>query len=72
VSEILKTQNLKASNMLALKARESQESMELITKDMHILALKTKSETVSMRIITLVAMFFLPGTFISVSLTCYD
>jgi hypothetical protein len=41
--------------------------MELMTKDMHILALKTKSETVSMRIITLVTLFFLPGTFISVS-----
>jgi hypothetical protein len=54
--------------MLALRAQESQENIELITKDMHSLALKTKSETVSMRIITLVTLFFLPGTFISVSL----
>jgi hypothetical protein len=43
--------------------------MELMTKDMHIIALKTKSETVSMRIITLVTLFFLPGTFISVSIS---
>jgi hypothetical protein len=42
--------------------------MEVMTKDMHILAQKTTQETVSMRIITLVTLFFLPGTFISVSL----
>jgi len=36
---------------------------------MHILAVKTKQETVSMRVITLVTLFFLPGTFISVSHT---
>ena len=40
-----------------------------MTKDMHILARKTTQETVSMRIITLVTLFFLPGTFISVSLS---
>jgi len=34
---------------------------------MHTLARKTKSEAVSMRIITLVTLFFLPGTFLSVS-----
>lgn len=39
-----------------------------VTDDMHILATKTKQETVSMKIITLVTLFFLPGTFISVSL----
>jgi hypothetical protein len=33
---------------------------------MHQIAQKTKQETVSMRIITLVTLFFLPGTFISV------
>jgi hypothetical protein len=58
---------MEASKVLALKAQESSENMELMTKDMHIVALKTKSETVSMRIITLVTLFFLPGTFISVS-----
>jgi ribose/xylose/arabinose/galactoside ABC-type transport system permease subunit len=34
---------------------------------MHDIARKTKQETVSMRIITLVTLFFLPGTFIGVS-----
>jgi hypothetical protein len=41
--------------------------MEAMTEAMHLLAVKTKQETVSMRIITLVTLFFLPGTFISVS-----
>ena len=54
--------------MLAMKAQQSAENMECMTRDMHIIAQKTKQETVSMRIITLVTLFFLPGTFISVSL----
>ncbi|KAE9381149.1 hypothetical protein N431DRAFT_538899 [Stipitochalara longipes BDJ] len=62
---ILQFQDIEASKVLALRAQESSQNMELMTKDMHILALKTKSETVSMRIITLVTLFFLPGTFIS-------
>src|ERR1700684_4113998 len=41
-------------------------NMETLTKEMNELAKKTKQETVSMRIITLVTLFFLPGTFISV------
>lgn len=52
-----------------MRAQQSTENMEFMTKDMHIIAQKTKQETVSMRIITLVTLFFLPGTFISVSLT---
>ncbi|EHL03833.1 hypothetical protein M7I_0023 [Glarea lozoyensis 74030] len=39
--------------------------METMTESMHQIAIKTKKETVSMRIITLVTLFFLPGTFIS-------
>jgi hypothetical protein len=41
--------------------------MEDMTDSMHKIAVKTKQETVSMRIITLVTLFFLPGTFTSVS-----
>lgn len=37
-----------------------------MTEDMNVIARKTKIETVSMKAITLVTMFFLPGTFISV------
>ncbi|KAH8748009.1 hypothetical protein F5882DRAFT_90006 [Hyaloscypha sp. PMI_1271] len=66
---ILQFQDIEASNALALRAHESSQNMELMTMDMHILARKTKSETVSMRIITLVTLFFLPGTFISASIS---
>jgi len=41
-------------------------NMEQLTREMNELAQKTTQETVSMRIITLVTLFFLPGTFISV------
>ena len=40
--------------------------MEEMTLDMNDVARKTKSESVSMTVITLVTLFFLPGTFISV------
>ncbi|KAL9632727.1 MAG: hypothetical protein Q9164_005135 [Protoblastenia rupestris] len=40
--------------------------MERMTRDMNEIARKTQTETVSMKIITLVTLFFLPGTFISV------
>jgi len=42
------------------------EKMAEMTVQMHKLAQKTQMETVSMRIITLVTLFFLPGTFIAV------
>lgn len=42
--------------------------MHAMTEEMNALTQKTKQETVSMRIITLVTLFFLPGTFISVCL----
>lgn len=58
-------QNMEASKILAGKAHESTRNMEVITREMHVIAQKTKQETVSMRIITLVTLFFLPGTYIS-------
>ena len=45
--------------------------MEMMTKDMSEIARKTKTETVSMKIITLVTLFFLPGTFIAVSCSLF-
>ncbi|KKY22680.1 hypothetical protein UCRPC4_g03182 [Phaeomoniella chlamydospora] len=39
--------------------------MERMTQEMHQIAEKTKKETVVMRIITVVTLIFLPGTFIS-------
>ncbi|MCJ1261432.1 hypothetical protein MMC22_001296 [Lobaria immixta] len=43
----------------------STKSMFKMTEDMNDIARKTKIETVSMKVITLVTLFFLPGTFIS-------
>lgn len=43
-------------------------NMISMTKDMNEIARKTKIETVSMKVITVVTLFFLPGTFISVCL----
>jgi hypothetical protein len=45
--------------MLAERSNRLTESMEIIAQD-------TARETVSMRVITIVTLFFLPGTFISV------
>jgi len=64
-------QNIEASKMLAGRSHTSTKKMEEMTESMHQIAVKTKQETVSMRIITLVTLFFLPGTFISVSYLCY-
>ena len=44
----------------------STKNMISMTDDMNDIARKTKIETVSMKVITVVTMFFLPGTFISV------
>ncbi|KAK5729694.1 hypothetical protein LTR17_011771 [Elasticomyces elasticus] len=62
---ILQYRSMQATARLAEKAQESTENMEYMTRDMHAIAQKTKTETVHMRIITIVTMFFLPGTFIS-------
>lgn len=47
--------------------KQSTRSMMSMTEDMNDIARKTKIETVSMKVITVVTLFFLPGTFISVS-----
>ena len=66
---------MEANRSLASEAQFSASNVEAmtwrmhnLTKSMHEIADKTKQETVSMRIITLVTLFFLPGTFISVGL----
>ena len=52
-----------------LANKNSTQSMFTMTEDMNDIARKTKIETVSMKAITLVTLFFLPGTFISVGHT---
>lgn len=58
---------MEANKSFTTKAQKSADRMEKITVDMHKIAQKTKQETVSMKVITVVTLFFLPGTFISVS-----
>jgi hypothetical protein len=53
--------------MLAKKSQASTERMEQLTDSIHVIAKKSERETVSTKVITLVTLFFLPGTFISVS-----
>ncbi|KAG6989005.1 hypothetical protein G7Y79_00066g095230 [Physcia stellaris] len=45
--------------------KQSTKNMMSMTEDMNDIARKTKIETVSMKVITVVTLFFLPGTFIS-------
>lgn len=59
---------MEASKSFAEKAEASTREMQSMTEEMKELTQKTKQETVSMRIITLVTLFFLPGTYISVCL----
>ncbi|KAH8726020.1 hypothetical protein GQ44DRAFT_680205 [Phaeosphaeriaceae sp. PMI808] len=62
---ILQFRNMEASESFAKKAQISSDSMETITIRMHEIAIKNRQEAVSMRIITLVTLFFLPGTFVA-------
>ena len=63
---MLDLRNIEASQRVAKESHASTLKMERMTTSMQDIARKTKHETVSMRIITLVTLFFLPGTFISV------
>ena len=64
---MLEYQSLEASKELAKEASQSARRAETLALDMHEIAQKTKEETISMRIVTFVTLFFLPGTFVSVS-----
>lgn len=64
---------MQSNKLLAAESHNATKNMEHMTRDMRHMtqdmnevARKTKTETVSMKIITLVTLFFLPGTFISV------
>ena len=64
---LLDFRNMQVNKLLATQSQNSTKNMEHMTHDMNEIARKTKTETTSMKIITLVTLFFLPGTFISVS-----
>lgn len=59
--------NVLMNNITTQKQQVSAMNMEKLTSEMREIALKTEDETVSMRIVTVVTLFFLPGTFVSVS-----
>jgi len=54
-----------ASKELGERTQASADAMQTLTEDMQWIALKTQDDTVSMKVITLVTLFFLPGTFMS-------
>ncbi|KAL8769015.1 MAG: hypothetical protein Q9209_004932 [Squamulea sp. 1 TL-2023] len=62
---LLEFQNTRSNKLLASESHKSNKNMEKVTHEMSRIARKTKTETVSMKIITLVTLFFLPGTFIA-------
>ena len=64
--EISNKRAVESSRIYAKRAQLSTDRMERMTGAMFELAKKTQQETVSMKIITLVTLFFLPGIFISV------
>ncbi|KAF2473093.1 uncharacterized protein BDR25DRAFT_128515 [Lindgomyces ingoldianus] len=63
--DIIQYQNMRANELSAKKAQSSADKMEVMTTSMHEIARKTNQETVSMRVITSVTLFFLPGTFVA-------
>lgn len=62
---IVEYQSMQANRMFATEARCSAQRMEEMTKEMKSLTKKTTLETVLVRIITVVTVFFLPATFVS-------
>ena len=59
--------NMTANKEMTHRAHESAQKMESLTTHMKHIALKTEKETIFMRIITVVTLLFLPGTFVAVS-----
>jgi len=50
----------------AKSAQVSSRTMETLTEKMHRIATKTEQETISMHVITVFTLIFLPGTFVCV------
>lgn len=59
--------NIQTSKAFQLLAQTSTNEMMQWTHRMHEIAIKTKQETLSMHVITIFTLIFLPGTFIAVS-----
>jgi len=61
--------SVRTSEALQLVAKTSSDEMMKWTHKMHEIAIKTKQETLSMHVITIFTLIFLPGTFIAVSVS---
>lgn len=66
VLSLMDYQNRITSIELAREAQQTAATTQKLTEDMRSMAQKTEVETIFMRIVTAVTMFFLPGTFVSV------
>ncbi|KAK3316574.1 hypothetical protein B0H66DRAFT_298763 [Apodospora peruviana] len=58
--------SIQSSKAFSLLAQTSTQEMMKWTAKMHNIAVKTKQETLSMHVITVFTLIFLPGTFIAV------
>ncbi|KAI1460310.1 hypothetical protein F4805DRAFT_417185 [Annulohypoxylon moriforme] len=63
---LLQYKSEKVSEYFASSAKTSSDRMESMTQKMHGIAIRTEQETVSMHVITIFTLIFLPGTFIAV------
>ncbi|KAI1416917.1 hypothetical protein F5Y13DRAFT_101873 [Hypoxylon sp. FL1857] len=63
---LLQYKSEKVSEFFASSAKTSSDRMEYMTQKMHDIAVRTEQETVSMHVITIFTLIFLPGTFIAV------
>ncbi len=64
--------SIQTSKAFQLVAQTSSHEMMQWTHKMHEIAIKTKQETLSMHVITIFTLIFLPGTFIAVSRSSPD
>ncbi|KAI0889237.1 uncharacterized protein GGS22DRAFT_177782 [Annulohypoxylon maeteangense] len=62
---LLQYKSEKVSEYFASSAKTSSDRMESMTQKMHSIAIRTEQETVSMHVITIFTLIFLPGTFIA-------
>lgn len=62
---IIQYRGIQASKMLGESTHSSALKMQGLTEEMSEVARQTQKDTVSMRIITVITLIFLPGTFIS-------
>lgn len=72
LADMLQYQNMASNQAATREAIRSAKHTEDLTHEMSRLTERTKQETVMMRVISLVTVIFLPGTFISVSLVARE